>query len=474
MKHASQIRRLGITAVVLGLLMGLVAFFLIPVAASGFAAKEAVEEPVPPVLAPAAATALPPLDPAAPAPVAAVLAAKLDPILSAAPADASVSAGVIDVASGETLYSHAGDQPGIPASSLKVFTAIAAMQVIGEDHRFTTRAVLADPNTVVLVGGGDVLLGAGTGAESASGRAGLETLARRAAKSLVAARAAGETADAVSVQLDDSLFAGPALNPDWDASLVTTNNIAPLSPVALYGARANANPKAERVGDPGMYAATTFAKALRTAVGSAAGGPQVATEVTRSAPGVQGTELGAVTSATLGEQVRFMLEVSDNYVAEALGRLVAVKLGQPGDYAHGAAAVKQALADLGIDTTGMALTDTSGLANTNRVSPLALAGALAYAATSEHASLRNLGYGLPVAGATGTLSTRLGAVDTRGMVRAKTGSLMEVSSLSGLTVTRDGRALAFSIFVNTRDRAIGPQRQLLDAAAAALTRCGCS
>ncbi|WP_411734528.1 D-alanyl-D-alanine carboxypeptidase/D-alanyl-D-alanine-endopeptidase [Paeniglutamicibacter sp.] len=473
MKHASQIQRLGVTAVVTGLLLGLLAFFLIPVMASGSAAKEAVEAPVPRVLAAAAATALPPLDPAAPAPVAAMLAAKLDPILSSSPADASVSASVIDVASGEELYSHAGDQPGIPASSLKVFTAIAATQVIGEEHRFTTKAVLRDPNTVVLVGGGDVLLGAGTGSEAASGRAGLETLARLAATALLDAHAAGETGDAVSVQLDDSLFAGPALNPDWDASLVTTNNISPLSPIAMYGARANANPKAERVGDPGMFAATTFAKALRAAVGSSAGGPQVATEVTRAAAGAQGTELAAVTSATLGEQIRFMLEVSDNYVAEALGRLVAVKLGQPGDYAHGAAAVAQVLADLGIDTTGMELKDTSGLADTNRVAPLALARALGYAATSEHASLRNLGYALPVAGATGTLSTRLGAADTRGMVRAKTGSLMEVSSLSGLTVTRDGRALAFSFFVNTNDRAVGPHRQILDASAAVLTGCGC-
>lgn len=473
MKHASQIQRLGITSIVAGVLLGLLAFFLIPVMASGAASKPSAAQPVAPDLAAVGAMALPPLDPAAPAPVAGALAATLDPILSSSAADVSVSAGVLDVASGEELYSLSGNQPGIPASSLKVFTAIAATHVFGEGHRFTTKAVLKDPDTVVLVGGGDVLLGSGTGSASTSGRAGLETLAKRAATSLRQAHAAGETGDALSVELDDSLFAGPALNPDWDASLVSTNNIAPLSPVAMYAARANANPKAERVGDPGMHAARTFAKALRAAMGAADGGPQVATEVTRADPGVQGTELAAVSSATLGEQTRFMLEVSDNYVAEAFGRLVAVELGQTGDYAHGAAAVTQVIADLGIDTTGIELRDTSGLANTNRVAPLALARALAYAATSEHASLRNLSYGLPVAGATGTLSTRLGAAQTRGLVRAKTGSLMEVSSLSGLTVTRDGRLLAFSFFVNTSDRSIGPNRATLDAAAAALTGCGC-
>ena len=58
-----------------------------------------------------------------------------------------------------------------------MLTAIAATDGIGEDHRFTTKAVLKDPNTVVLVGGGDVLLGAGTDSASVSGRAGLGTLA---------------------------------------------------------------------------------------------------------------------------------------------------------------------------------------------------------------------------------------------------------------------------------------------------------
>ena len=72
------------------------------------------------------------------------------------------------------------------------------------------------------------------------------------------------------------------------------------------------------------------------------------------------------------------------------------------------------MAGLGIDTTGMHLVDTSGLADTNRVAPLALARALEYAATSEHAALRNLSYRLPVAGATGTLSARLGAGNPRG------------------------------------------------------------
>lgn len=472
MKQASQVRRLFITAMVAGLLLGLLAFFLIPVAVPGPDA-EAAGAPAPSVLAAAAPTALPPLDASAPAPDPGVLKSTLDAALSAGADGALVSAAVVDVASGAELYSRSGAEPGSPASSLKVLTAIAALEDIGEDRRFTTATVLKDPGTVVLVGGGDVLLGAGSNSASVSGRAGLGTLAQRTAAALEKARDAGQVGAAVSIELDDSLFAGPALNPAWDASLVSTHNISPVSPLAMYGARANAEPKAARVADPGMHAAAAFATALRAELETSGDRIAVAAEVLRAAPGGEGAELAAIDSATLGEQVTFMLEVSDNYVAEALGRLVALAQDQPGDYSHGAAAVAQAVAGLGIDTAGMQLVDTSGLADTNRVAPLVLARALEHAATSSNAALRNLSYRLPVAGATGTLSARLGAAQTRGIVRAKTGSLMETSSLSGLTVTRDGRLLAFSFFVHTNDRRIAPHKQLLDAATAALTKCGC-
>lgn len=473
MIQAHQPWRVGITVLVSGLVLGLLAFFLIPVVLPGASESAAEEPPAPEVLAAAKATALPRLDPGAPAPDSNVLKSTMDSALSAAGSGAAVTASVIDVENGEELYSRSAGEPGIPASSLKVLTAISAVQSMGEDHRFTTKAMLKDADTVVLVGGGDVLMGAGKGSESANGRAGLQALAKNTATALLAAHSAGEASDSVNIELDDSLFAGDPLNPAWDVSLVTTHNISPISPIAMYGARANSEPKAARVPDPGMYAATTFTTALSAALSAAGDGVKISAGPVRSGAGTQGAELASVSSATLGEQIRFMLEVSDNYLAETLGRLVAVANQEPADYSHAAQSVGQTLQGLGIDTTGMRLVDTSGLAETNRVSPRTLARALEYAATSEHASLRNLSYSLPVAGATGTLSTRLAAPGTRGTVRAKTGSLREVSSLSGLTVSKDGRVLAFSFFVHTDDKAIAPHKQVLDAAAAALTGCGC-
>ncbi|MBP2388323.1 D-alanyl-D-alanine carboxypeptidase/D-alanyl-D-alanine endopeptidase [Paeniglutamicibacter kerguelensis] len=473
MKRARPLWGTWSLVLAIGVALGMVALMLIPVMAGTAAPKPVEPQPAPQVVSPATPTALPPLDPEAPEPEAGVLGAGLDGILSSIEPDSKVSASVVDIATGREIYSRSGSQAGIPASSLKVLTAIAATDVLGEDHRFTTKVLLKDPQTLVLVGGGDVLLGSGKDSTAVSGRAGLETLAARAAKEILKAQAAGQLGPDLALEVDDSLFTGPGLNPAWDESLVTTNNIAIVAPLALYGARADSGPKSPRVKDPAMAAATSFAKSLRTALGAGAKAPRLSTDISRGQAGAGATELASVSSAPLGEQVRFMLEVSDNYVAETLGRLTAIAKGNPGDYQHGAKAVQEKIAELGIRSESLGLVDTSGLADGNRVSPLTLADALKFAATSNHVALRDLSYQLPVAGATGTLGTRLNTASTRGIVRAKTGSLVDVSSLSGITLTKDGRALGFSIMVHSHNGELAPHKDTLDAAATYLTGCGC-
>lgn len=449
------------------------ALFLIPVVAGATVATDAVPPPVPPVISQASPTALLPLDPDAPRPQAGVLVAELDRIFSSIEPDSTVSASVLDVATGDELYARSSSEAGVPASSLKILTAIAATDVLGEDHTFTTKVLLKDPQTLVLVGGGDVLLGAGKDAASVSGRAGLETLAAATAREIRRMHAAGALGPELALELDDSLFAGPGLNPAWDQSLVATNNIATVAPLALYGARADERPLAPRVKDPAMAAATAFAGSLRSALGNDAGVPRVSTDIVRGQTGEGAAELASASSAPLGEQVRFMLEDSDNYVAEALGRLTAIALGKPADYGHGALAVQEKIAELGIHAEALELVDTSGLASANMVSALTLADSLRFAATSNHVELRDLGYKLPVAGTTGTLSSRLNTAGTRGIVRAKTGSLLDVSSLSGTTLTQDGRILAFSFMVASHEGQLAPHKDILDAAAIYLTGCGC-
>lgn len=471
MKRSARILATMLAAIAIGTVLGLVALNLIP---SRFAPAPE-PEPVsvaPPVVAAATQTALPRLDPDAQAPDPARLTGLLDATLKTADGTA-FSASVIDVLTGTELYTNDGTSPGIPASSLKLLTAVAAASSLGTERRFKTTTVLQGGGTLVLVGGGDVLLGAGASKPTAIvGHAGVGTLAKQTATKLVAARADGQADDTLQLVLDDSLFTAPGLNPAWDQSLMDTSNISAVQPLALYGARRDAGASSTRVKDPAMSAAQAFAAALRTEL-AAAGGPKLANGITRAPADTEATELAAVSSATLGQILSFMLEASDNYVAETMGRLVGIEAGEPGGYAQGAAAVHSAIGELGIDITGMKLIDTSGLAATNRVTPRQLTDALVLAATSADPALRELSYQLPLAGATGTLSHRLEGAPTRGLVRAKTGSLMDVSSLSGLVVAADGRLLAFSVFAQSSGGTLAPHKGVLDSFATVLAGCGC-
>jgi D-alanyl-D-alanine carboxypeptidase/D-alanyl-D-alanine-endopeptidase (penicillin-binding protein 4) len=100
---------------------------------------------------------------------------------------------------------------------------------------------------------------------------------------------------------------------------------------------------------------------------------------------------------------------------------------------------------LGIDVAGLSIVDGSGLSYQNRVTPRTLVSALRVAKLS-------FGFGpefiaaLPIAAADGTLKKRTGGAADR--VRAKTGLLTRITSLSGYAVSADGHPIVFSVLVN--------------------------
>ena len=102
---------------------------------------------------------------------------------------------------------------------------------------------------------------------------------------------------------------------------------------------------------------------------------------------------------------------------------------------------------------------------------------LQLAGSDDQPGLRSLITGLPVAGFTGSLSNRMdqGPPEGRGRVRAKTGTLSNVSSLAGLATDLDGNVMVFALMVDrvADDNSLVAQAGL-DNAAAALGACACS
>jgi D-alanyl-D-alanine carboxypeptidase/D-alanyl-D-alanine-endopeptidase (penicillin-binding protein 4) len=359
---------------------------------------------------------------------------------------------------GTELFSS-GTTALAPASTTKVLTSFAALRTIAPGTRFTTKVVRSGDG-IVLVGGGDPYL-----ATKRPGKAGdrvargdLTTLARRTAAAL---KKAGTTT--VTLGYDASLFSGRSASPTWEPSYVPGNIVTPVS--ALWADQGVSS--GVRARDPADAAARVFAGLLADRGIDVTGRPS-----SGAAPAGAGT-IAMVRSATIEQIVERLIRVSDNQAAEVVLRHVAVAAEVGLAPGGGAAAVKAALEEAGVDTAGLVLHDGSGLSRDNRVSPQTLVQTVRIAAGSARTSA--LLSDLPVSGFTGTLVDRFAELaPARGAVRAKTGTLTGIHSLAGYATDADGRPVLFAVMADRSDPAQPLQAQAaLDRVAAAIATCSC-
>lgn len=401
---------------------------------------------------------LEPLVPSSPAPSPDAVA---DQVSALAGSLGAGSVLVIDPASGQVLFDRQSGAARIPASTAKLATAAAALSVLGPQARLST-TVVREGRTIYLVGGGDpTLVRAGGGNPLAGGSASLKDLARATVNGM-------EGGTRVRVVYDASAFSGPALGPGWPRSFPAAGVAAPVSALVVDGGRVRPG-ALSRVSDPARQAAEVFAGYLRDA----------GLTVRSIKPGVAtsaASTVASVESPPIEDIVQRMLTDSENNYAEALGHLVGgAALDQP-TFAGGAQATAQALADLGIDTTGMSLVDASGLSVRNRLTVRVLAQVLSSVVSGERPEFAAIAPGLAVAGLTGTLADRFTTAATRagrGFVQAKTGTLTGVSSLAGTVLDRDGRVVVFAMIAN-RVRSLPAVRDTMDRIASRLATCGCT
>ncbi|GAA4701472.1 D-alanyl-D-alanine carboxypeptidase/D-alanyl-D-alanine endopeptidase [Nocardioides conyzicola] len=359
-----------------------------------------------------------------------------------------------------------GSGGAVPASTLKLLTATAALDTMGPDQTFATTVVSAGPRRIVLVGGGDPLLSASRPKPDDYPRpADVQTLARATAAQL---SASGTTR--IRLGYDASLFTGPDVSPHWPDSYIPDGVVAPIQ--SLWVDEGRPADGDGRVDDPAQAAATVFAAALTRAGIEVVGVPTPQTADPAAA------ELARVTSPPLSQIVEHTLLTSDNEAAEVLARQVALATGADASFTGGAAAVLDTVTGLGVPTSGARTYDGSGLSRDNRLAPATLTAVLDAAGSAEHPTLRPVLTGLPVAGFNGSLSERFtesSDKEGRGSVRAKTGTLTGVSGLAGTVTDRTGTPMVFAVLadhialLDTLDA-----RAALDDIASALAACRCA
>ncbi|MGW7209517.1 D-alanyl-D-alanine carboxypeptidase/D-alanyl-D-alanine endopeptidase [Streptomyces sp. NPDC054837] len=389
------------------------------------------------------------------APTGPALADVLGPLLKDAALGSSRAAEVVDIATGKRLYGTGGGTALTPASTTKIATAVAALSSMGADHRLTTRADLEpDTQELVLVGGGDPTL---TARKDAEDSASLRDLATKAAEALKK-----DGVRKVTLSYDTTLYAGSGIHPIG----ADNDNLAPVSALMADEGRTDDSTSgtAVRVENPAQDAARKFAGFLEEAgIKTTSPGPSKATDRAKT--------LAEVSSPPLSALVERMLTNSDNDIAEALARQTALAAKVRADFAGGGEAIRAQLKKLELPVSGASFKDGSGLNREDRLTADLLTALLAKAGDPAHPELRPVLTGLPVAGFTGTLSTRYTG-GAAGVVRAKTGTLTGVNTLAGTVVDQQGRLLAFAFLASDTTNKDAAQ-SALDRTATALAACGC-
>ena len=374
------------------------------------------------------------------------------------PALGTIAGLVVDAETGTQLFTRHAGRPMAPASTVKLLTAVAALSQLSAEEPLET-GIVRTGKTLYLVGGGDVTLAA----KSRPGYPRVASLADLAAKTAAAVSSIGQ----LRLRYDASAWSGPVIAKGWSPGYLSAGNVSRLSPLEVDEGRLAKGATAPRAVDPARQAVLDFQKALLDR------GLQVRGQVRPAQAPASGLGIAAVESPPIPALVARMLTDSDNDLAEALGRLLAVRAGQPPTFSGAAAAVTAAVRNLGVPMSGVHLYDASGLSRDDRVTPQALVAVLRLA-TSGNAAMAPLSAGLPVAGFTGTLADRFRGKTTSpaaGVVRAKTGTLAGVSALAGQVVDADGRLLLFA-FLAAHVPSPTPAEQALDRLATSLATYG--
>jgi D-alanyl-D-alanine carboxypeptidase/D-alanyl-D-alanine-endopeptidase (penicillin-binding protein 4) len=213
---------------------------------------------------------------------------------------------------------------------------------------------------------------------------------------------------------------------------------------------------ARRVDDPRLLAGYALRAALKDVGIEATGEVHITTSREKKL-------LAAHRSAPLGELLAALGKDSDNFYAEMIFKaLGASKKGDPATSEAGAEAALRALRDMGVPEQGVVVKNGSGLFDANRATPSSMA-ALLRAAHRDPAISPEFVAHLAIGGVDGTLRGRFRDYRSYRAIRAKTGTLDAVATLSGYVLAPpDGSPIAFAIFVNGSSGKLAEARRAID------------
>jgi D-alanyl-D-alanine carboxypeptidase/D-alanyl-D-alanine-endopeptidase (penicillin-binding protein 4) len=365
--------------------------------------------------------------------------ATLSSTLSTAMRHAGRSSGamVVDLDSGQTLFSAAANTPRLPASVEKLYTTSTALLKFGANTTLTT-SVYGDgtfdngewTGTLYIKGGGDPTFGSAAFDHFAYG--GGATMQRLVANLI---RTTGIRSMQGRVIGDESYFDSLRGTPATGYGF-STDVEGSLS--GLVYNRGLINQGREYVLHPAQFAAQQFVSALKAA------GVKVPAHTPTTAGRVPpGTGvITKVNSPAMATLIKLTNTPSDNFFAETLLKGIGARFGGAGTTAAGATVVRSTLASrFGIHPR---LNDGSGLSRSDFTTPRDIVTLLRQQQTNAPFVAS-----LAIAGETGTLQDEMKGTIAQGKCEGKTGTLHDAANLVGYCTAADGHTLAFAFLMNS-------------------------
>ena len=387
----------------------------------------------------------------------------------------AVSVSVKDTTTGKVVYRLNDKQPTMPASTLKLITLGASLDTLGYDYEFSTKLYKTTNNDLYLKLGADPFLTSG----------GLNTLMEKAVKEK-------KITSPKIIYIDDYIFDKTEWGEGWQwdddlnplmpkfssynidknllsiiisptnpgspaqiytnkfypitfMNLVTTgtandielnrnNSIAP-NILNISGTINKQITEEIPINNPKRYFILRLEDAIQSAKMDYYGGfPQKKTPTTN-------VYLVAEIKHPISQAIKAILMDSNNFVAETVFKLAGAKLvNNTGSLQHSQEMLNAYFNKIGIDAQDIKIVDGSGVSKNNIITANFMTDYLVKQFKNE--TLKN---SMPTAGE-GTLKNRM--LYFKDNLRAKTGTLSDVSGIAGYITSRSGKTYAFDIMIN--------------------------
>lgn len=426
--------------------------------------------------------------------------------------NATIGVSVFSLRSGEYFFRHNANKNLIPASTLKLITTAAALKYLGSDFRYITRLYLKGnleenglfTGNIIIRGSGDPSFSRFYREDPLDITKNLVAVLDSIGISSIQGNIIGDDSyfddnyygpgwawddmlypysaqvNAISIndnKLDFFVFQGDSIGETTDITIYPENSyvrilnnvktgseesLTDISVIREYGTNlielrggisydSTDNNKFEKISatidNPTLFFLNIFRETLENKFIRFRGALLDINDINHKPEYSSMEPVFEYKSPTLAEIINITNKSSHNLSAEILLKTIAKENTGTGSFENGIKEINKFLDDNGINNSSVSINDGSGLSRLNLISPDYMVTLLSSVYRSDYKDIFVKSLARP--GDYGTLERRMKMSLAENSVMAKTGSMNNVSNISGFVTTMDGEELAFAIMIES-------------------------